>query len=89
MRNQPEKKQQKRCQCGSINRLRVSCKYFPLVTSIRKAKTLVLGMGLSQSEANKAAEDATAEKDKQFLAEEASGEGENQQLRSLNMGLSD
>ena len=33
-------------------------------------------MGLSQSEANKAAEDATAEEESKCLAAEASGEGE-------------
>ena len=40
-----------------------------------------LGMELSQSEANKAAEDATSEEESKCLAAEAAGEGENQQLR--------
>ena len=43
---------------------------------IRKAKTLALGMGLSQYESKKAAEDTTAEEERKFLAAEATGEGE-------------
>ena len=37
---------------------------------------MVLGMGLSQSEAKKAAEDGTAEDQRKCLAEEAVREGE-------------
>ena len=44
--------------------------------AIRKAKKVALGMGLSQSEAKKAAEDATAEKESKCMAVEAVGEGE-------------
>ena len=44
--------------------------------AIIKAKKLALGMGLSQSEAKKAAEDATAEEGRKYLAAEAAGEGE-------------
>ena len=44
--------------------------------AIRKAKKFALGMVLSQSEAKKAAEDATAEEESKYLAAEASGEGE-------------
>ena len=43
---------------------------------IRKAKTFVLGVGLSQSEAKKAVEDASAEEETKCLAAEAAGEGE-------------
>ena len=71
MNNQPEKNQQKRCRCGYIKNSRITSKDCPLVIAIRKAKNLVLGMGLSQSEANKAAEDATADKDKKCLLAEA------------------
>ena len=76
MRNQPEKKQQKRCQCGSIKHLRFSFKDCPVGLAIRKAKKLALGMGLSQSEAKKAAEYATAEEWSKCLEEEAAGDGE-------------
>ena len=44
--------------------------------AIRNAKKLALGMGLSQYEAKKAAEDATAEEESKCLAAEAAGEGE-------------
>ena len=37
---------------------------------------MVLGMGLSKSEAKKSSEDAAAEEESKFLAEEAAGEGE-------------
>ena len=47
MSNQTENKQQKRCRCGSINKLRVTSKDFPVGLAIRKAKKLALGMGLS------------------------------------------
>ena len=43
---------------------------------IRKAKTFALGMGLSQSEAKKASEDATAEEEIKYLTGEAAKEGE-------------
>ena len=43
---------------------------------LEQAKKLALEMGLSQSEAKKAAEDAAAEEEKKCLAEEAAGEGE-------------
>ena len=36
--NQPEKKQIKRCRCGSIKQLRVSSKYCPVGLAIRNAK---------------------------------------------------
>ena len=76
MRNQPENKQQKRCRCGSIKHLRVSPKEFPVGFVIIKAKKMALGMGLSQSEAKKAAEDAAAKEERKCLAAEAAGEGE-------------
>ena len=44
--------------------------------AIRKAKKLVFGMGLSQSEAKKASEDATSEEERKCLTAEAVGEGE-------------
>ena len=81
LRNQPEKNQKKRCRCGSIKHLRVSSNYFPVGLAIIEANKLALGMGLSQSEAKKEAEDATAEEESKYLAVEAVGEGENQQLR--------
>ena len=74
--NQPEKKQQKWCRCGSIKHLRVTSKYCPVGLAIRRAKTLALGMGISQSEAKKAAEDSAAEEERKFLAAEAPGEGD-------------
>ena len=43
---------------------------------MRKDKQLALGMGLSQSEAKKAAEDATAKEEIKCLAAEAAEEGE-------------
>ena len=43
---------------------------------IRKATNLALGMGLSQYEAKKAAEDATAEEESKCLVAETAGEGE-------------
>ena len=49
--------------------------------AIRKAKKLAFGLGISQSESNKTAEDATAEEQRKYLGEEAAGEVENQQLR--------
>ena len=61
MSNQPEKRQQKLCRCGSIKDLRVSSKDCPVGLAIRKAKKLALGVGLSKSEAKKAAEDAASE----------------------------
>ena len=74
--NQPGKKQQKRCQCVSIKHLLVSSKDCPVGLAIG-----TLGMGLSQYEAKKAAEDATAEEESKCLVAETAGEGENQQLR--------
>ena len=59
MRNQSEKKQKKRCRCGSAKHLRVSFEDFPVWLAIRKAKQLALRMGISQYEAKKSAEDAT------------------------------
>ena len=44
--------------------------------AIRKAKKLAFGMGLPQSEANKAAGDAAAEEESKCLAAEAAGKGE-------------
>ena len=44
--------------------------------AIRKAKKMVLGMGLSKYEAKKAAKDATVEEENKFLAADSSGEGE-------------
>ena len=49
--------------------------------AIRKSKKLTLGMGLSQSEAKKAAKDETSEEERKCLVAEAVGEGENQQMR--------
>ena len=76
MRNQPEKKQQNRCRCGSIKHLLVSSEERPVVLAIREAKSLALGMGIYQSEAKKAAEDVAAEEEIKCLAAEAAGEGE-------------
>ena len=76
MINQPEKNQQKRCRYGSIKHLRVSSKDFPVGIAIREAKKLALGMGLSHSEAKKAAYYATSEEERKCLAEEAAGESE-------------
>ena len=73
MSNKPEKKQQKRCQCGSINHLRVTPKDCPVGLAIRKAKKLALG--ISQSKANKATEYAASEEESKCLAAEAAGEG--------------
>ena len=75
MRNQPEKKQQNRCRCGSIKHLRVSSKDFPVGLAIRKAKKLALGIGLSKSEAKKSEEDATEEEEIKCLEAESTGEG--------------
>ena len=44
--------------------------------AIRKFKKLSLGMGIYQSEAKKAAEDAASEEERKCLASEAAGEGE-------------
>ena len=44
--------------------------------AIRKAKKLALGMGLSQSEAKKAAEYEAAEEEGKYLAAEPAREGE-------------
>ena len=74
--NQPEKKQQKQCRCGSIKNLQVSSKDFPVGLSIRKAKKLSLVMGLSPFEAKKASEYATAEEERKILTVETAGEGE-------------
>ena len=76
MSNQPENNQQKWCWCGSIKHLRVSSKDFPVGLAIKNAKQLALGMGISQSESNNSAEDATAEEERKCLAAEAAGEGE-------------
>ena len=46
--------------------------------AIIKAKKLALRMGISQSEAKKAAEDSESEEESKFLTVEAAGEGENQ-----------
>ena len=81
MINQPEKKQQKRCRCSFIKHLQVSSKDCPVGLLIVWAKTMALWMGLSQSEAKKAAEDATEEEESKYLAAEAAGWGENRQLR--------
>ena len=45
MSNQLEKKQQKRCRCGSIKHLQVSSKDFPVGLAIRKAKNWPWGWG--------------------------------------------
>ena len=76
MSNQPEKNQQKRYRCVSINHLQVSSKYFPVGIVIRKAKKLALGMGISQYEAKKAAEYKAAEEEGKYLAAEPAREGE-------------
>ena len=44
--------------------------------AIRKAKKIVLRMGISKYEANKVAKDATVEKESKCLAEDSAGEGE-------------
>ena len=49
--------------------------------AIRKAKKVAFGLGISQSESKKTAENALAKEQKKCLAAEAAGEGENQQLR--------
>ena len=56
--------------------MRIYSKYGPVRLAIRKAKKLASEMGLSKSEANKAAEDAPEEEESKFLAEEAAGEVE-------------
>ena len=81
MINQTEKKQQKRCQCGSIEHLRVTSKNFPVGLAIRKAKKLALGMRLSQFKAKKAAEYSAEEEDRKCLAAEATGEGKKNNMR--------
>ena len=56
--NQLEKsnqKQKNQCRCGFIKHLRVTSKNCPVGLAIRKAKKMVLGMGLYQDEAKKAA----------------------------------
>ena len=78
--NQP-KNQEKWCRCGSIKNSRVNSKYFPVGLDIRESKKLALGMGLSQSESKKAAEDSIAEEESKCLVAEAATEGENQQMR--------
>ena len=47
-----------------------------MVLVIRNAKTLTLGVGLYQSEANNEAEYTTSEEERNCLAAEAAGEGE-------------
>ena len=54
--------------------------------AIRKAKKLALGIGLYKSEANKAAEDATAEEERKCLAAEAAGEGEKSAAEATEYG---
>ena len=44
--------------------------------AIRKSKKLALGVGISQSEAKKSAENAATEEESKCLASEAGGEGE-------------
>ena len=65
--NQPGKKQQKRRRCGSIKHLWVTSKVCPVGLAIRKAKKLALGMGLSQYESKKVAEDAASEEERNLL----------------------
>ena len=76
MSNQPERNRQNWCRCGSIKHLRLTSKDYPVGLEIRKAKTMVLGMGLSQYEAKKAVEDAAVEEERKCLEAEAAGEGE-------------
>ena len=45
--NQPEKKQQNQCRCGSIKHLQVTSKDCPMGPEIRRAKKKALRMGLS------------------------------------------
>ena len=73
MINQPEKNQQNWCQCVSIKHLQVTSNYCPVGLAIRKAKKLALGMGLSQYEAKKAAEDSASDEDIKYLEAEAAG----------------
>ena len=75
MNNEPEKKQQKRFQYGSIKHLRISSKDCPVGLAIRKAKKLALEMALSKYKAKKAAEDAAAVENIKCMAAEAAGEG--------------
>ena len=76
IRNQPEMKQQEWCRCGSIKHLQVTSKYCPVGLEIIKAKKWSLGMGLSQSKAKRADEDAAEGEESKCLAAEAAGEGE-------------
>ena len=78
MSNHPGKKQQKWCHCGSINHSRDTLKNSPVGIAIRKAKKLALGIGMSESEAKKAAEDEAAEEERKCLTGEAAWEGKNQ-----------
>ena len=86
MSNQRERKQQKRCQCGSTKHLRVYSKDCPVGLAIRKAKKLALGMGISQYEAKKSAEDAKSEEERKCLAAEAAGEGEKSAAEATEYG---
>ena len=75
MNNQLVKNKHKRCRCGSIKHSGVTSKDFPVGIAVRKDKISALGMGISQSEAKKATEDAASDKESKFLAEQAAGEG--------------
>ena len=67
--------QQKQCKCGSIKHLRISSKDCPLGLAIRKAKKSALETAPSKLEAKKTAEDAVAEEERKYPAEEAAGKG--------------
>ena len=67
--------QQNHSKCGSVKHLRISQKDCPVGLAIRKAKKSALDTMPSKLEANKAVEDAVAEEERKFLAEEAAGKG--------------
>ena len=74
MRNQPEKKQQKRCQCGSIKHLQVFYRVCSVGFAIKNAKTLALGMAyLNKKQIRK---QKIKQEENKYLVEEATGEGE-------------
>ena len=66
---------QKRYRCGSIKHLHISSKDCRVGLAIRNAKKSALDTAPSKLEANKAAEDTSAEEESKCLAAEAAGEG--------------
>ena len=71
------KNQQKQCKCGSVNHLRIRHKDCPVGLEIRKAKKLAFETAPYKLEANKAAENSSAEEESKCLAAEAAGKGGN------------